>query len=686
MDNKDAEKQRIAEFSRREFLGRATLGLGAVAGLPLLAESRLFAGLVPSPTRSRQSGKNVSLENAAVRAEWEISPTGVKLLQITDLATGRKFGPLPQVFALTLADSRRITSNAIRLAHGPQFHSLHAEPSSSRLAARLGGREVVAEFRDASSGLEIAWRGILRDGSRYLRQEIQVRARGGDVMIREIRMMDFSGADIAAAGTVKGSPITCCGWYLGFEHPLSETVVENGRARAFLTRVLPLKSGHAASYSSVVGPADSGQMRRDFLAYVERERAHPYRAFLHYNSWYDLGFFTPYNQTEAVDAIRGMGEALHVKRGVTLRSFLFDDGWDNHEMWGFNSGFPHGFTPLRRAAARYGAAPGVWLSPWGGYGKPRQERLAWARAHGYEIDSEGLALAGPKYYQRFREVCLQFIHKYGVNQFKLDGTGSASTTVPGSRFDSDFDAAIHLIGDLRAAEPDLYINLTTGTYPSPFWLRWADSTWRGGDDHNFTGVGTNRQRWITYRDAATFSHVVRRGPLYPLNSLMLHGIIYARYAKRLSIDPGHDFGDEVRSYFGTGTQLQEMYITHSLLSSSDWDELAEAANWSRANQDVLVDTHWVGGDPAQLEPYGWAAWTPDKLILTLRNPSARRQSFDLDVERAFELPTGAPERYLARSPWKKDAGRPAIALEAGTRSEFALDPFEVFTLETAVRT
>ena len=100
---------------------------------------------------------------------------------------------------------------------------------------------------------------------------------------------------------------------------------------------------------------------------------------------------------------------------------------------------------------------------------------------------------------------------------------------PGSPFDSDFDAAIHLIGELRAEKPDLYVNLTTGTYPSPFWLRYADSIWRGGEDHDFAGVGTSRQRWITYRDADTYEHVVRAGALFPLNSLMLHGMIYARH-------------------------------------------------------------------------------------------------------------------------------------------------------------
>jgi hypothetical protein len=32
---------------------------------------------------------------------------------------------------------------------------------------------------------------------------------------------------------------------------------------------------------------------------------------------------------------------------------------------------------------------------------------------------------------------MDMIHKYGVNQFKLDGTGNVNSVVPGSSFDSD---------------------------------------------------------------------------------------------------------------------------------------------------------------------------------------------------------------------------------------------------------
>ena len=97
-------------------------------------------------------------------------------------------------------------------------------------------------------------------------------------------------------GTVKGSPLTAGNFFLGFEHPLSTSSVVHERGVAEMERMLPLRAGQTVTYSSVVGVAVPGQMRRDFLAYIERERAHPYRTFLHYNSWYDIGFYNPYTQ------------------------------------------------------------------------------------------------------------------------------------------------------------------------------------------------------------------------------------------------------------------------------------------------------------------------------------------------------------------------------------------------------
>ena len=109
--------------------------------------------------------------------------------------------------------------------------------------------------------------------------------------------------------------------------------------------------------------------------------------------------------------------------------------------------------------------------------------------------------------------------------------------------------------------------------------------------------------------------------------------------------------------------------------------LAEAAQWGRDNADVMIDTHWIGGDPRQLQVYGWAAWSPEKGIITLRNPSDKKQTYALDVARAFELPARAPRKYQARSPWLKDRDRKAVSFIAGAPKTLTLAPFEVLNLE-----
>ena len=657
-----------------------TSGRSLAAMLLALAAAPAFAQQA-SHAVGYVHGDRCELRDGVIAADWSVSAGHIAGLKVRDLWSFRTLA-LPDAFAIRLKDGTVFDARNLRAAGPGTLETLAADPQSSRAAEQVEGKQYTLPLTDPAGKVHVTWALVLRDEANYIRQTVTITAGAADQPIAEVRLIDASIPDAHVSGTVKGSPIVAGHWFLGFEDPLSQSKVEGERATAVVDRELPLRAGQSVTYSSVIGVSRAGQMRRDFLAYLERERAHPYRTFLHYNSWYDLGYFTPYDEASALDRVRAFGTELHEKRGVTLDSFLFDDGWDNHaSLWSFNSGFPNGLSAVAEEAKRFGAAPGLWLSPWGGYDGPKKERVQFGREQGYEIVDGGFALSGPKYYQHFLEVCLEMIRRYDVNQFKFDGTGNANTVFPGSAFDSDFDAAMHAIAALRKAEPNIFINLTTGTYPSPFWLMYADSTWRGGQDDSEMGVGTTRERWITYRDAQTYRHIVQAGPLYPLNSLMLHGIIYARFNKQLNSDAGNDFRNEVRSYFATGTQCQEMYITPSLLTQANWDDLAEAAKWSRAHAAVLRDTHWVGGDPARLEVYGWAAWSPRRSILTLRNPSDQPQTAAIRLQDALELPAGAPQHYSAVSPWREDAGQPAACIAAGQTHEFHLHPFQVLTLE-----
>jgi hypothetical protein len=646
--------------------------------LLFLATAAAFAQ-PPGRAEASVTGSTAEVHNAMLSAKWDVGKRGLRLVSVEDRLSGQVLPLDEDAFVLVMKDGRRMNSSQM-IAKKARVSALKANPNAARLAEHFSGRVITAQLDDSTQHLRVKWSAELRDGSNYLRQEVTIRARHRDAPIVEVRLVSGPAATMKVIGSVKGSPIVIGNAFVAFEHPLSNCSQTGDQISCSVSRELPLRKDGQTTYSSVIGVTRPGQLRREFLSYIERERAHPYRTFLHYNTWYDLGYFGRFDEAGVLDRIHAFGEELTRKRGVKLDSFLFDDGWDDpSHLWHFNSGFPNGFTEARSGAAQYGAAPGVWLSPWGGYGEPKKQRLESARKLGLETYQGGLALSGRRYFDYFRRVCLEMMDRYGVNQFKFDGTGNANRVMPDSAFDSDFAAAIYLISELRARKPDLYVNLTTGTYPSPFWLRYADSIWRGGEDHDFAGVGTARQRWITYRDGDTYEHVVKAGPLFPLNSLMLHGLIYAQHAKDLDSDPSHDFADEVHSYFGTGTQLQEMYITPSLLSPADWDTLASAAKWSRENADVVRDTHWIGGDPLNLEIYGWAAWMPRKGIITLRNPSDHEQSFDLDVSKAFELPSGDTSRFRVSSVWIPSASMKEVV--SGQPYTVRLKPFEVLTLE-----
>ncbi|CAB3782300.1 hypothetical protein LMG28614_01410 [Paraburkholderia ultramafica] len=622
-----------------------------------------------------------SFGNAAIALNWTVRHQHLADFVLTDRVHARTL-QVTAPFALSLAAGRTMGIADLKLLAPLREEMLTVNPTASRLADRIAGRRVRAILGDEQDRLRVEWSVEQREGSQYLRLQVAITALSKDEHIATVALLETQAPGAQTCGEFKGTPVIAGNVYFGFELPLSESQVRGDTVRFILSQALPLGKGKTSVFPAVAGVARDGQLRRDFAAYLERERAHPYRPFLNYNCWYDIGYLAPYTQRQALERIDDIGRELYDKRGVQLDSFLFDDGWDDYSgSWYFGKDFPHGFIPLRDAATRYGAAPGVWLSPWGGYGSTRQERVTRGRAAGYEIIDGCFALSGPKYYRRFHEAVMELLTQHGINQFKFDGLGNAGKVVPGSRFSSDWDAAIQLIEDMREARPDIFINLTVGTYPSPFWLRYADSIWRGGKDDDLEGVGSNRERWITYRDAQTYRNVVVRSPLFPLNSLMLHGIIYAQCNDRLNTAQGQDFANEVHSYFGSGAQLQELYITPSLLGHGDWDVLAESARWTRANADVLRDSHWIGGAPDRLEVYGWAAWSPVKAIITLRNPDSRTQRFVLDLRRQLELPADAAGRFQTRSLWHGHASHFPPVLDAGRPHAIPLAPFEVLTLE-----
>jgi hypothetical protein len=73
--------------------------------------------------------------------------------------------------------------------------------------------------------------------------------------------------------------------------------------------------------------------------------------------------------------------------------------------------------------------------------------------------------------------------------------------------------------------------------------------------------------------------------------------------------------------------------------------------------------------------------SPEKAIITLRNPSDHAQDFTVNLANLLELPAGSATVLVAHSPWKSDVASTTLTLSAGEPRRFHLQPFQVQTLE-----
>jgi hypothetical protein len=651
-----------------------------------------FPGTAPGAAQGEVSENALVLENEVIAYVWDVSDRQLKPKSVTDkLSVTTHQLRQSECFELILAGGQAVKASDLKIVGEPTLKDLKQELGSCRLADQFGGKQIAVMLTSPDQKLTVQWRGILRDGSNYVRQQVAFTTHNEPIDIEEIVLVELSEPHVKVMGIVDGSPAVVGNMFFAYEHPLSKTQIVSAKPGLILSRLrcsLPynaaLKPGEALVQSSVVGvvpPRCTSGLRRGFLYYIERERAHPYRPFLHYNSWYDIGYGPGrIPEPEFLAVVELFGNELIKKRKVVMDSFVLDDGWDDHaSLWQFHEGFPNGFSRLQKAANKYDSALGAWLSPWGGYGEAKRERLQYGQQQGFETNKSGFSLAGPMYYARFRDVCINMIRQYELNYFKFDGIGTAGEpTGAATDLAPDIQALLRLIGDMRQVKPNLFVNITTGTWPSPFWLLYGDSVWRAGSDWSTHGWGSKRQQQITYRDKETYHNVVLRAPLYPLNSLMTQGIMFANHGLP---DETKDLVDDIRAFFASGTNCQELYITPSLMWPEAWDALAEAAKWSRDNADVLIDTHWIGGDPAEGQVYGWASWSKRKGILSLRNPRDKPGKITIDIGEVFQLPKGAAQKYSLQSPWKNDAGRAANTVSVGKQITFELKPFEVLVFD-----
>lgn len=438
------------------------------------------------------------------------------------------------------------------------------------------------------------------------------------------------------------------------------------------SRNVTLKAGETWRVAAVVGliaqdgmQADSNirktQKRRSFLAYSERERAVPWRAFPCYISWYELNInrnnAAPGNEPanmqadKVLDILAQWKTNMYDKYGVGPAAFVIDDGWDNYGTWTFHSAFPNEMRDIAAEAADMNAGCGAWLGPVGGYGQSGEYRRQYWSGKG------GMQLSNPAYYETFLAAATNLVknqHRDGKGHydfFKFDGISAQFSSVGpdnGDTGNENAEAIIRLEQYVRDnLKEDIFFNTTVGTWASPFWYQVTDATWRQENDHGEVGDNTNsRENWITYRDNLVHQNYVTNSPVCPINTLMTHGFILTKFGPPASNPRDYkSVLNELRCAFACGSGMVELYNDYDLMNSINggqlWSDLADLIKWQKDNADVLMDAHWVGGDPwtgSAAEIYGWASWNGTKSTLALRNGTNATKTFSFTLREALEIP------------------------------------------------
>ena len=461
-----------------------------------------------------------------------------------------------------------------------------------------------------------------------------------------------SNGTITWSGTVTSPRIVCDGGtndlaenVMHLPAPASTTILGEW------SRQTTLQAGTTWNVSAVVGLIAPGQARRSFLCYSERERAVPWRPFPLYNSWYELNinrnndpqYTGNFTEAQCLDVLGQWKTKLFDQYGTNIASFVWDDGWDQYGTWTFNPNFPNGFSAMSDAAACMNSNIGAWLGPVGGYGESGTFRRKYWSGRG------GMQLSNKAYFDTFITACRKMLSDYKFNFFKFDGISAQFSAVgpdEGATGEENAEGIIEIERQVRQVKPDVFINTSVGTWASPFWFHFTDAVWRQENDYGTIGnQGSDRERWITYRDRLVYQNFVQRSPLCPINTLMTHGFILTKYG---SVSTDMTYASvlrELRCAFACGSGMVEVYADYSLLNSIGggrlWGDLADCIRWQQENADVLPDIHWVGGNPwdgSKANVYGWASWNGQKATLALRNPSTTRQTFSTTLREALDIP------------------------------------------------
>ena len=467
------------------------------------------------------------------------------------------------------------------------------------------------------------------------------------------------------------------------------------------------QSGKMITWDAVVGAARSTDyqvVQSDFYEYIETIATKTgFRQ--QFNSWYDnMKDITDSNIQESFNEI----EKGFTQYGVNpLDSYVVDDGWTNYSsFWDFDRSankFPNELYNSSSQVNKMGSNFGLWLGPRGGYGTERQIANYIANNNlGSRNESSGndINISDGRYLDKLvNNIFVDYQNKFDINYWKLDGmllepsTNSANahtTTDKLCTISETYERWTDMYETMRKNRPDLWINMTSYTNPSPWHVQWVNSVWMqntGDTGYSYKDGDTDEKAMLTFRDGDYYEFFTKNQWQLPNKYFYNHDPVYAKTAHNVPGGPGRQIEyttDELREHLymlGTrGTAFWEYYYSPSMFDNEKWQVNAEAANWIEDNFDILQKSKMFGGDPEKEQVYGYSCWNGNQGIVSIRNPKNVEQTYTLKLDEKVGVSSGVKNVY-GKVVVGDQSRQTNDAVSHNTELTYTLKPKEVLILQ-----
>ena len=542
---------------------------------------------------------------------------------------------------------------------------------------------------DKAPGLRADIEYVLRAAQAWMRKRVTLSGPAGMVVTRvDLEPMTLRPKPPDLSG--EGMPMLAGRAWFGVEFPASQNSLRDGRLSLVHFPGRDLGAGPLVCKTAVCGVAPPGlRLPLAFGDYLDTV-ATKSRSFLHYNSWYDLRG-DELTTERLLEVFEGYRRNLLAPYGLKLAAFVPDDGWQDYQsIWRPRKNIlPDGWAPLARALEARGSRLGLWM-PLSGFSLDTN----WGARQGYEVSNLGnwYCLGAPKFRQAMKEATAALIreaniayYKHDFNMLACSADGHGHLPTPEAGHEANVDGTLELLHYERTLQPDIFLNVTSGMWYSPWWLMEADAIWGafpGDTGYDVSWPQLTPREWTTsFYDAHLYRMYCQRpNNFVPVSRLMTHGVTQGRYAMLGGEnEPLREWSDHVIWYFARGVQMKELYIGPDRMREEMWKPVGTAIRWAERRAETLAHVVMIGGDPSAGQPYGFIHWRGDEGIWALRNPDISPAEITVAVSQATGY-RGKANRLYAAVTYPYVAPLPA-PVTAGRDYRLQLPPASVVIVE-----